>query len=131
MRVATVAVATVTTVKGQAYDDMVTDIHRPDIGPDLLDYAGGLVTKNDGERVREIALDDVKIGVADTHSDDTDKHFATYRFRDGDILNRQTCPWRTEHGRPHDTDLCVTMSAAATMIRFVPVAFADILSRHG
>ena len=61
---------------GEAGDDMVADLHRPDLGADRFHYARRLVAGDAGEGVGVGALDEMQIRMAQAAGGGADEDFA-------------------------------------------------------
>ena len=52
-----------------------------------LDHAGDLVSQHTGHRERDLPLDNVQVGVADTTGRDLDQHLPSPGLRPGHLLH--------------------------------------------
>jgi hypothetical protein len=80
------ALFAVAAVERQAYDHVIAGLDGAHVRSDLLDHACRLMPEDGGKRMREVALQDVEVGVAQPAGDDPDEHLARAGFGDLDIL---------------------------------------------
>src|ERR1700724_2025156 len=66
---------------------VVADVQVPHTGSHLLDYAGALVTANDGKREGKVTRAHVVIGVAQSGGLERDEHLAVLRTVEVDLLD--------------------------------------------
>lgn len=70
-------------------NNVVARFERGDGGPDLLDDTSGFVAEDGRQRAGVAALHVVKVAVAETGTDGTDKDLVRSRFVDLDVGDRE------------------------------------------
>jgi hypothetical protein len=80
----------------EAGDDMVAGPDRGDVVADRLDHARRLMARQEGERRRIDAVDEMKVGMADAAGSGADQHLARTGRRHRDHFDGSSLPgwWR-------------------------------------
>src|SRR5262249_28735915 len=79
-------------------DDVVTDLHALDTGPDCLDYAGSLVSEHAGQRHGEVAGYGMHVAVADPARTEPDQHVAIANVADRERFDGERLVMSGEDG---------------------------------
>ena len=81
--------------------DVVAGSHALDAGPDLGHDAGRLVTDHERQRLRQVAVDDVQVAVADPAGRDPHEHLPALRRRQLDLEDLDGATRLPQHGGLH------------------------------
>src|SRR5690606_39214763 len=88
-RLIAIAVKAVSAVRVPRCDDMVADVHSPDLFSDGFDDACTLVSEHDRHRVAEAAFDDLEVGVAESARAIPDQDVGGSEAVEGDVFDSQ------------------------------------------
>lgn len=101
---------------GEGHCDRVADLHIADGLPDLLHVAGSLVSEDEGEGARDVAVLDREVGVAESDRGDPDEDFVRADVTQGEVPEGEG--WSTPSSTAARTGVVMVLLLSRSVLIF-------------